>query len=137
MARTKAKKTDSPKAKAKGAASPSAAPSATKKARIHQSATENTRIKRRAFCIPSAAFTRVARGIIQYRGKDFMIGKISAKALRALQRFTETSMVDTLDKARLVMIGGDEEKKGAKRTLTVKHLRIVNQVAPGGRMAAL
>lgn len=128
-------------ARTKKTGSPKAAPSATKKARVLQSATENTRKTRRMFCIPPAAFSRVARGIIDYHGKGFQIGKISPQALRALQRFTETSMVDTLDKARLVMTGGsDDEKKGANKTMTVRYLSIVDKafkVAPGARMDSL
>ena len=130
MARTKKSKSSSPKEPM----------SVTKKARVLQSATENTRSTRRMFCIPPAAFARVARGIIEIHGTPVQIGKISPQALRALQRFTETNMVDTLDKARLVMIGGEDEKKGAKKTLTVKYLRIVDKafkVAPGARMDAL
>jgi hypothetical protein len=129
-------------ARTKTSASPSSkAASSTKKARVLQSATENTRKTRRMFCIPPAAFARVARHIIAFNGTDFQIGKISPMALRAIQRFTETSMVDTIAKARLVMTGGDDGKKSANKTMTVKYLRIVEKafkVAPGAHtMSAL
>ena len=98
---------------------------ATKKARVLQSATEHTRSSRRRFAIPPTAFGRVARGIIRVHGHDLDIGKISPKALNALQRYTEATIVDQLDKARLIMGDGTH-------TLKVSHLRIANKVAHGG-----
>ena len=97
----------------------------TKKARVLQSATENTRSSRRRFAIPPTAFGRVARGIIQVHGHDMNIGKISPKAIKALQRYTEATIVDQLDKARLIM--GDKT-----HTLKVNHLKIANKIAHSG-----
>lgn len=115
-------------------------PTENMKARLRQNGSEYTRNMRRVFCIPPAAFARVARSVIAYHGNDANVGKISGKALRALQRFTEAGMVDLLSKARLIMIGGLDEKKGAKKTMTVKYLKIAEnafRVAPGARMEAL
>lgn len=110
------------------------------KARALQSATENTRRTTRMFCIPPAAFARVARGIMSVYGKDSRIGRISPLALRALQRFSEASMVDQIAKARLVMIGGKNEEAATRKTLNVHHLMVVDhafQVTPGAMMEAL
>ena len=119
----------------KTASSPTKA-SAVKKARVLQSATENTRSTRHRFAIPPAAFGRVARGIIVYHGHSLDIGKISPKALAALQRFTEASIVDHIDKARMIM-GADDTDKQRKKTLTVRHLKIADKafsVTPGARL---
>jgi histone H3/H4 len=95
------------------------------KARTLQGATEHTRINRNRFAIPPTAFGRVARGIIHVHGSSSNIGKISPKALEALQRFVEASMVDQLDTARAIM--GEKA-----RTLKVDHLKIANKVAHSG-----
>ena len=113
--------------------------SAVKKARIMQGASENSRKTRHMFCIPPAAFGRVARGIIDQYG-NHKVSKISPQALRDLQRFAESSMVDHLDKARLVMVGGVHEKKATNKTMTVRYLDIIEtalRTVPGARMEAL
>jgi hypothetical protein len=114
-----------PRSKKSEESEPQVKKTATAKARILQGATENTRSSRRRFAIPPVAFGRVARAIIQVHGHEFSIGKISPKALEALQRFTEGSIVDQLDKARIIM--GDKA-----RTLKVSHLKIANKIAHSG-----
>jgi hypothetical protein len=67
------------------------------------------------------------------------ISKISPKAIAALQRFTEVSIVDHIDKARMIM-SAVSTKKQQKKTLTVKHLKIADKAfhsAAGARMESL
>ena len=94
--------------------------SASERGRVLMNTTEGSKGSRSRFAIPSAAFRRVARGIVSQKIR------ISPLALDALQCFAEKRICDQVKRATKIMANVDA--KGVRKTLNARYMMLVEEI---------